>query len=100
MRIGGYLTVAVAPGPHKVTATMSLLGQDTGKVRAETTFTATAGTKIYLRYKEEFKSFVPIVIPKGGVYAATSMDLRFEVVPEPVAVAELAKTKVLELEKG
>ena len=97
IRIGGYLMVPISPGQHELTTTESLLGSDTGKVRGETTFTASAGETIYLRYTEAFKSFTPILLPSGAI-VESSGDYRFEPVPEAEALAELAKTKPLEVE--
>jgi hypothetical protein len=51
-----------------------------------------------VRYTEGFKDMTVMVIPKGGAYVGGSGDYRFEQVPEPEALAELAKTKPLELE--
>jgi uncharacterized protein DUF2846 len=99
IRIGGYLVVPISTGQHKLTTTESLLGGDTGRVRGETTFAAPAGSTIYLRYTESFKDVTPIVLPKGGVFLESTGDFRFEVVAEPEALAELAKTKPLELDR-
>jgi hypothetical protein len=98
IRIGGYLMVPISPGQHKLTTTQSLLGNDTGRVRGETTFMASAGAIIYLRYTESFKDATPIILPKGGAILESSGDYRFELVPEPEALAELAKTKPLEMD--
>src|SRR5438105_1326680 len=61
IRIGGSLAIPVSPGRHTLTTTESLLGSDTGKIRGETVFSVPAGTTLYLRYTESFKTFVPIV---------------------------------------
>lgn len=98
IRIGGYFNVPISPGRHKLTTTESLLGSDTGRVRGETTFSAPAGSTLYLRYTESFKSFVPIVLPVG-VAVVSSGDYRFEYVPETEALTELADTKPLELDQ-
>jgi hypothetical protein len=98
IRIGGHLVVPISPGRHKLTTTESLLGSDTGRVRGETTFSVPAGSTLYLRYTEGFKSFVPIVLP-GGTFVSSSGDYRFEPVPKPEALAELANTKPLELDR-
>ncbi|MCL4767623.1 MAG: DUF2846 domain-containing protein [Hyphomicrobiaceae bacterium] len=94
IRIGGYLRIAVPPGRHQLTTTESLLGNDTGRVRGETTFTLPAGATLYLRYTEAFSSIVPIVLP-GMVVVISTGDFRFEPVPETEALAELAKTSAL-----
>jgi hypothetical protein len=99
IRIGGYLVVPISVGQHKLTTTQSLLGNDTGRIRGETTFAASAGQTIYLRYTESFKEFTPILLPKGGAIVESSGDYRFESVPESEALAELAKTKPLEMEE-
>ncbi len=98
IRIGGYLSIPVLPGRHKLTTTESLLGSDTGKVRGETTFSVRAGSTLYLRYTESFKTFVPVVLPAGAA-VVSSGDYRFEYVPEAEALAELANTKPLELDQ-
>jgi hypothetical protein len=98
IRIGGYLVIPVSPGVHKLTTTESLLGSDTGRVRGETRFSAPAGSTIYLRYTESFKSATPTVLPKGA-FLESSGSFRFEAVPESEARAELANTKLLELDK-
>ena len=97
IRIGGYLPIPVSKGKHKLTATESLLGKDTGRIRGETTFTAPGGSTVYLRYTESLKSITPIVLPAGVVVLSTG-DYRFEFVPEAEALAEIAKTKALELD--
>jgi hypothetical protein len=51
-----------------------------------------------LRYTESFKTFTPIDLPKGGAIVESSGDYRFELVPESEALADLAKTKPLEVE--
>ena len=98
IRIGGHLVIPISPGRHKLTTTESLLGSDTGRARGETTFSAPAGSTLYLRYTESFKSFVPIVLP-GGAAVSSSGDYRFEPVPKSEALAELANTKPLELDR-
>ena len=98
IRIGGYLDIPISAGKHKLTTTESLLGSDTGRVRGETTFSVRAGSTLYLRYTESFKTFVPIVLPVG-VAVVSSGDYRFEYVPEAEALAELANTKPLELDQ-
>jgi hypothetical protein len=95
IRIGGHMPLPVSPGRHKLTTTESLLGNDTGKVRGETTVNVPAGATVYLRYTETIKSFVPIVLP-GAVTVIMSGQFAFEPVPEPEALAELAKTRRLE----
>jgi hypothetical protein len=97
IRIGGYVALPISPGRHKLVTTESLLGSDTGKVRGETTFSIPAGSTLYLRYSESFKTFVPIPLP-GGVVVISSGDFRFEFVPESEARSELANTKALELD--
>jgi len=98
IRIGGYLVVPISPGRHKLTTTESLLGGDTGRVRGETTFTAPAGSTLYFRYTEGFKTFVPIVLPHGA-FVESSGSFRFEPVQKSEALAELANTKPLEVER-
>jgi hypothetical protein len=98
IRIGGQLVIPISPGRHKLTTTESLLGSDTGRVRGETTFTAPAGSTLYLRYTEGFKTFVPIVLP-GGAFVESSGSYRFEPVPKSQALPELANTKPLELDR-
>ncbi len=96
IRIGGYAAIPISPGKHRLTTTESLLGEDIGKVRGETTFTVSAGSVVYLRYTEVFESIVPIVVP-GAVIVATTGDFRFEAIPEAEARVELASTNALEL---
>jgi len=98
IRIGGHLVVPVSAGRHKLTTTESLLGSDTGRVRGETTFAIPAGSTLYLRYTEGFRTGVPIVLP-GGAFLQSSGIYRFEPVPKSEALAELANTKPLELER-
>jgi predicted small lipoprotein YifL len=98
MRIGGSVVVPISPGQHHLRTTQSLLGGDTGRVLGETTFTTAPGSTIYFRYTEGFKSVTATVLPKGGAVFEGSGDFRFEQVPEPEALSELAKTKPLELE--
>jgi hypothetical protein len=98
IRIGGHLVVPVSTGVHRLATTESFLGSDTGRVRGETKFSAPAGSTIYLRYTESFASVTPIILPKGAFLESTG-DYRFELVPESEALAELAKTKPLELDK-
>jgi hypothetical protein len=98
IRIGGYLNVPISAGQHKLTTHESLLGSDTGRVRGETRFSVRAGSTLYLRYTECFKTFVPIVLPVG-VVVISSGDYRFEYVPEVEALAELANTKPLEFDQ-
>jgi hypothetical protein len=97
IRIGGYLAVLISQGRHRLTTTESLLGSDTGRVRGETTFSLPAGSTLYLRYTESFKTFVAIPLPTG-VAVASSGDYHFEFVSETDALAELASTKPLELD--
>jgi len=97
IRIGGHVAFPVTPGKHRVTTTESLLGNDTGKVRGETSFSVSAGSTAYFRYSETYKSFVPIVLP-GVVIVHATANIGFEPVPEAEALAELAKTKRLEPE--
>ena len=97
LRIGGYLAVPVTPGRHKITTTTSLLGADTGNVRAEAAVAASPGRKIYVRYTEAYANFVPIILPKVGALI-TQWEYRLEEVPESEALSELADTKALELE--
>lgn len=94
IRIGGYLAVPISPGSHKVTTTESLLGNDTGKIKAETSFSARAGSTVYVRYTEGFSSFVPIILPKTTVVLSSTYS-RFEAVPEGQALAELADTQAI-----
>jgi hypothetical protein len=97
IRIGGYLAVPISPGQHKVTTTQSLGDSDTGKVLSERTFSAKAGSAVYLKYTEGFSSFVPIILPKTAVILS-SMYQRFDAVPEREALAELAQTQALQRE--
>jgi hypothetical protein len=98
LRIGGYLALPLKPGPHEISATTSLLGADTGNVRAKAVVTVPPGGKMFLRYTEAYKSVVPIILPKvGGVIA--QYEFRFEEVPEGEALGELADTKALALDK-
>jgi predicted small lipoprotein YifL len=94
MRIAGHIAFPVTPGKHRLTTTESLLGDDTGKIRGETTFRVSAGSTAYFRYSETYKSFVPIVLP-GVVVVHSTANIGFEAVPEAEALAELAKTKKL-----
>jgi hypothetical protein len=99
IRIGGHLVIPISPGRHKLTTTESLLGSDTGRVRGETTFSTPAGSTLYLRYTESFKTFGPIVLP-GGAFVESSGNYRFEPVAKSEALVELAKTKPLELDRN
>jgi hypothetical protein len=98
IRIGGHLAVPVSAGRHRLATTESLLGNDTGKTRGETAITVPGGLTVYLRYTESFKTMTPVVLPKG-VFLESTGDYRFVAVPESEALAELAKTTPLELEK-
>lgn len=95
IRIGGHIPLPVSPGRHKLTTTESLLGNDTGKVRGETTVTIPAGATVYLRYTETIKTFIPIILP-GAVTVIMSGQFAFEPVPEPEALAEISNTRRLE----
>jgi Protein of unknown function (DUF2846) len=97
MRIGGHIAFPVSAGKHRLTTTESMLGEDTGKIRGETTFSVSAGSTAYFRYSETYKSFVPIVLP-GVVIVHATANIGFEPVPQVEALAELAKTKRLESE--
>jgi Protein of unknown function (DUF2846) len=97
IRIGGYFVIPISTGRHKLTTTESLFGGDTGRVRGEATFAAPAGSTLYLRYTESFKSFAPVVLPKGAFFESSG-DYRFESVPASEALGELASTKPLELD--
>lgn len=99
IRIGGYLAIPVSPGQHTLTTTESLLGNDTGRIRGETEFSIVAGSTLYLRYTESFKSFAAVPLPSGTV-VESSGDYRFEAVRDPEARAEIADTKPLELERN
>lgn len=78
--------------------TESLLGNDTGKIRGEAAITVPGGLTVYLRYTESFKTITPVVLPKG-VFLESTGEYRFVAVPETEALAEIAKTTPLELEK-
>ena len=99
IRIGGHLSVSVTPGQHKLTTTDSLFGSDTGKIRGQAIFAVPASTTLYLRYTEGFKSIMPIVLPKGA-FVVSSGNYRFEAVPKSDALAEIANTQALELDRG
>jgi uncharacterized protein DUF2846 len=94
IRIGGHIAFPVTPGKHRLTTTESMLGEDTGKIRGETTFSVSAGSTAYFRYSETYKSFVPIVLP-GVVIVHATANIGFEPVPQAEALAELATTKRL-----
>jgi Protein of unknown function (DUF2846) len=98
IRIGGYLNIPISASKHTLTTTESLLGSDTGRVRGETTFSVRAGSTLYLRYTESFKTFVPVALP-AGVAVVSSGNYRFEYVPEAEARAELANTTALEMDQ-
>jgi hypothetical protein len=98
LRIGGYLALPLKPGPHEILATTSLLGADTGNVRAKAVVNVPPGGKIFVRYTEAYKGFVPIILPKVGA-VITQYEFRFEEVSEGEALGELANTKALELDK-
>lgn len=98
IRIGGYLVKRVAPGKHKITTTESLFGRDTGTIRGETTFEASAGSTVYLRYTEQFATITPIVLPGATVITSTG-DFRFELVDQSTALKELAETKQLDVDR-
>jgi hypothetical protein len=51
-----------------------------------------------LRYTEGFKTVAPIVLP-GGAFLSSSGDYRFGPVAKSEALAELANTKPLELDR-
>jgi hypothetical protein len=97
IRIGGYLAVPISPGQHKATTTQSMAGSDTGKVLSARSFSAHAGSTVYLRYTEGFSSFVPIVLPNTAVILSSTYH-RFDAVPEREALAELAETQVIQRE--
>ena len=97
IRIGGHIAFPVTPGRHRLTTTESLLGNDTGKVIGDTTFSTPAGSTAYFRYSQTYKSFVPIILP-GVVIVHATANIGFEPVPEAEALAELAQTKRLESE--
>jgi hypothetical protein len=94
IRIGGHIAFPVTPGKHRLTTTESLLGDDTRKIRGETSFSVAGGSTAYFRYSETYKSFVPIVLP-GVVVVHSTANIGFEAVPAAEALAELAKTKRL-----
>jgi uncharacterized membrane protein YqiK len=98
IRIGGYLAIPVSPGQHRLSTTQSLLFVDTGRVVAEANFAAPADSTVYVRYTETFKTFTPIVLPRGGAAVSSSCDCRLESVPEAEAQADLAKLTALELD--
>lgn len=99
IRIGGHLSLAVSPGKHTLTTTESLFGSDTGKIRGQAVFAVPAGATLYLRYTEGFKTMVPIVLPKGAFLVSTGA-YRFEAVPKSDALAEIAHTQPIGLERG
>ena len=88
IKMGGYIPIALSPGQHKLTTTESFFTNDTGKVRGQATVTVPAGTTIYLRYSETFKSISPIVLP-SGVYVNSTGNYHFELVAEPTAKREM-----------
>jgi hypothetical protein len=98
IRIGGYLAIPVSPGRHTLTTTESLFGNDTGRIRGETSFSISQGSTLYLRYTESFKSLTAIPVGTGVVVESTG-NFRFEPVSEGEALAELASTKPLEADK-
>jgi hypothetical protein len=98
LRIGGYLALPLKPGSHEILATTSLLGADTGNVRAKAVVNVPPAGRIFVRYSEAYKGFVPIILPKVGA-VITQMEFRFDEVPESEALGELADTKALELDK-
>ena len=98
IRIGGNLHIPISAGKHTLTTTESLFGSDTGRVRGETTFYVPAGSTLYLRYTESFKTFVPIPLP-AGVAVVSSGNYRLEYVPEAEARAEIANTTALEMDQ-
>lgn len=87
--MGGYIPITVSPGQHKVTTTESLFGGDTGKVRGQAIVTVPAGATVYLRYSETFKTFEPIVLPKG-VFVNSTGNYRFEPVAASTAKSEMS----------
>jgi hypothetical protein len=95
IRIGGYFALPIAPGQHRLTTTESLLGSDTGKVRGETRFSIAAGSTLYLRYTESFKTFAAIPVPHVGVFVDSTGDYRFESIPAAEATAEIAGATLL-----
>jgi hypothetical protein len=99
IRIGGSIAAPISPGQHTLTTTESLLGSDTGKIRGKISFSTPAGSTLYLRYSEAFKSFVPIVTP-GVVAVISSGSFSFEPVPAEQALRELADTKELAVCSG
>ena len=99
IRIGGHLSIAVFPGKHTLTTTESLFGSDTGKIRGQAVFAVPAGATLYLRYTEGFKTMMPIVLPKGA-FLLSSGAYRFEAVAKSDALAEIAHTQPLAVERG
>ena len=99
IRIGGYYVIPVAPGQHRLTTTESLLGSDTGKIRGDTRFSIAAGSTLYLRYTESFKSFAAVPIPHVGVFVESTGDYRFESIAPAEATADIAGLTALEVKK-
>ena len=99
IRIGGYYVIPVPPGQHRLTTTESLLGNDTGKIRGDTRFSIAAGSTLYLRYTEGFKSITAIPIPHAGVFVESTGDYRFEGVVPAEATTDIAGLTALAIEK-
>jgi hypothetical protein len=97
IRIGGYLAVPVSPGQHKVTTTKSQGDSDSGNVLSEKSFSARAGSTVYLKYTEGFSTFVPIILPNTALVLSSTYH-QFDVVPEREALTELAQTQSLHTE--
>ena len=56
LRIGGYLALPLKPGSHEILATTSLLGADTGNVRAKAIVNAPPGGKIFIGGLQGFRA--------------------------------------------
>jgi len=97
IRIGGYLVVPVPAGRHTLKTTESFMGKDTGKVRGQTVFEVEAGSTVFMRYTEKFKTFRPIILPNVTVIDSNG-DFRFEPVVEKAALEELKETELLDVE--
>jgi hypothetical protein len=88
IKMGGYISIPVAPGQHKLTTTESLFGNDTGEVRGQAAVTVPAGMIVYLKYSETFKSMSSIILP-SGVYFNSAGNYHFEFVAAPTAKSEM-----------
>jgi hypothetical protein len=95
----GFINTGIAPGQHTLTVTESLLGNDTGKVLGETSFSAAPGENIYFRYSAGYSTFIPIILPAGAAVISSGY-YKFEHIAESEALPELNGMKQIEPERA